>query len=162
MLAIDTTPVYSNEHGNDISHKKHLEGLATNKPKKITAADANGTLMMLPKSLDFELSGFGESMEAKTISKREDKEQLTLLSQLGAAWFSESEMEVYKNLSLIERHIGWDELIKLHNELFIKNKNNDWDNPKIAAECIKHDESQFQYKEGVSLEIIQKKGVRKS
>eukprot|EP00826_Nyctotherus_ovalis_P060135 TRINITY_DN8412_c0_g2_i1.p1 TRINITY_DN8412_c0_g2~~TRINITY_DN8412_c0_g2_i1.p1 ORF type:complete len:243 (-),score=51.07 TRINITY_DN8412_c0_g2_i1:746-1474(-) len=161
LLAIDATPVYGNGSGNDVSHKKYLEGLAVNRQKKVPAADAHGRLVILPKSMDFELSKAGESMEAKTISRREDKEQTNLLSQLGANWFSESEMEAYKNLSLVEKLIGWDELIRLRNELFTKNKNNDWDNPKIAAECIKAEEEfEHQPKNADSLEIIQKKGTR--
>lgn len=163
LLAIDTSPIYSNEPGNDLPHKKHLERLPINRQKKVPTADAFGKLLILPKVVDFELSKTGDSLEKKTLAVREDKEQMNLLSQLSASWFSESEMDVYKNLSLMEKRIGWEGLIQLRDQLFVKSKTNDWDNPKIAAECIKAEEkTERPLRDTFSIEIIQVKGTRKS
>ena len=121
--------------GNDITHEKHLEKLPVNRQRQVPTADSYGKWMVTPKVIDFDLSKTGEAMESKTIARREDKEQMNLLSQLGASSFSDSETEVYKNLSLIEKRIGWDALMKLRDKLFVKDKNNDWDKIGRAHVC---------------------------
>jgi hypothetical protein len=82
---------------------------------------------------------------------------MSLLSQLSANKFSQSEKDVYKILALIEKEIGWDLLIKLRDEIFVKGEGNDWDNPKVAAECQKPDRKSERPKEQ-SLDAIHKVG----
>jgi len=114
--------------------------------------------MAYPSVFDFELSRQAKALEKKTTIRREDEEQMNLLKQLGANKFSESEEEIYKMLSLIEKHIGWEALIEIRDEMFEKGLNNDWDNPKIAAECSKDEERAIKSNtNNTSYEIIRNK-----
>lgn len=115
---------------------------------------------IFPETLDFEISRSGKLMEKKTLNRREDEEQMNLLNQLGASKFSESETEVYMMLSMIEKHVGWDALLEYRDQLFVKGQNNDWDNPKVAAECPKDDDKlQSENQDSISYVIIRQKGA---
>jgi tetratricopeptide (TPR) repeat protein len=160
LLAIDSAPVYLNEVANDSSFKKYTSGLPLNKPSRQDAIDSYPKFMAYPNVFDFELSRHAKALEKKTTIYREDEEQLNLLKQLGANKFSESEEEIYKTLSLIEKHIGWEALIELRDETFEKGLHNDWDNPKVAAECS-NDEGRTikSNQDSMSYAIIRSKGA---
>lgn len=156
---MDSTPVYSNETANDATFMKHVGELPLNKPNRLDSIDCYPKIMVTPSSFDFELSRHGRALENKTLVHREDDEQISLLKQLGADKFSESEEEIYRMLSLVEKHIGWEALVKIRDELFEKGANNDWDNPKVAAECSKDDDStQVHNQDSVSFAVIRNKG----
>jgi len=166
LLIIDTAPVYpenTNKENiqNDFSNEKKNAKLLTTTPKKFRNTDCFSRFMVTPKTIDFEISLAGNLLEQKTLTKREDDEQMSLLNTLSANKFSDQEKEIYSILALIEKHIGWDSLISLRDSLFVKGQSNDWDNPKIAAECPKPEgKTERTNRNSGSLEAIQHIGER--
>eukprot|EP00831_Metopus_contortus_P085215 TRINITY_DN9855_c0_g2_i1.p1 TRINITY_DN9855_c0_g2~~TRINITY_DN9855_c0_g2_i1.p1 ORF type:complete len:312 (-),score=39.87 TRINITY_DN9855_c0_g2_i1:100-1035(-) len=136
MITIDTAPVYDNEILHDHIDKPIRTNPTTN-PRVRTSLEYYSRIIPRPVDIDFEITSIAQQLETKTLNKREDDDQYSLISQLGANGFSQSEKEVYEVLSLIEKNVGWDALISIRDQLFIKGEGNDWDNPKIAAECPK-------------------------
>ncbi len=85
---------------------------------------------------------------------------MALLNQLGGSRFSESERELYQMLALVEKQVGWDVLVQLRDQLFVKGQSNDWDNPKVAAECPKPEGKTERHRDGLeSFEAIRMQGA---
>ncbi len=127
LIALDMAPAYADDPLLDGVSDKQPTGLEHTKPNKRSSSDYQPKIMAVHKAADYDPTRDTVRKEEKYLMEKEDTEQMTILSHLRANQLSNSEKLIYELLALIEKQIGWEQLLRCRNEVFLKGGDNPWD-----------------------------------
>jgi len=127
LFALDMAPVYLDEPLVDGLEEKLPNDVEITKPKKHNTSDYYCSIMADHKQIDYEPFQDEISEEIHYLNEKQNNDQISILSHLPANQLTSCEKQIYELLSQIEKQIGWAELIKIRNQIFLKTIDNPWD-----------------------------------